>query len=352
MKNLYQKFKILFIAMCVMSLFAIVGCSNASETETVEETTTPTVTEAPEVEETAEPEVVEGATINIAALAGPTGMGLSYLMESAENGETVNEYNFTITSTSDDVGAGLINGSLDVAAVPINLAAVLAGKTENITLLAVNTLGVLYILEEGDSIQSIEDLAGKDLQATGQGSTPEYIIDYILEQNGLSESVNIEYLTEHSELTALVSTGNSPLAMMPEPNVSVAMSKNENVRVALNLTEEWEKISDSQLVQGCIVVRTDFLMENIDAIEIFLDEYAQSVDNVNNNHDEAGELIAKFGIVSDAAVAASAIENCNIVCITGQEMADISADMYEVLFAANPASIGGAIPSEDIYYIG
>lgn len=351
MKKMFNS-KILPIAVLILALMTcFVACSSQDDTQTAEPSAEVTAKVTAEVvpEETAEP--VVKTEISVAALSGPTGMGMSFLMESDENELCLNDYSFTISADPSEVGAALIKGDIDIAAVPINLASTLAYKTENITLIAVNTLGVLYILEDGDTINSIEDLAGRTLEATGQASTPEYMLNYILAQNGLTDDVDVQYLTEHSELTALVSTGNSPLAMMPEPNVSVAMAANPDMRVALDLTEEWSKVSDAELVQGCIVVRSDFLAENEEAVQIFLDEYAVSVDNVNSDTQTAGELISKFGIVASAEIATAAIPNCNIVCITGAEMADMAEAMLEVLFEAEPSSIGGELPDEDFYYV-
>ena len=188
------------------------------------------------------------------------------------------------------------------------------------------------------------------LMATGQASTPEYVLSYVLEQNGLTDSVTVEYLTEHSELAARMASGESKLGMLPEPNVTVVTTKNPDVRVALDLTEEWNKVTGTQLIQGCIIARADFVEENPDAIEIFLDEYAQSVENVNSDHAAAAALISEYGIVESAAIAEKAIDGCNIVCITGDELRQSADAMYQVLFEANPKSIGGAVPDESIYY--
>ncbi|MGI6028881.1 MAG: ABC transporter substrate-binding protein [Candidatus Heteroscillospira sp.] len=343
MKNLYR------IGACILALtmllaLAACGGQTAPESEApVQSSSTPEPTPTPE----STPEPVH---VNVAALKGPTGMGMSFLMSASDKGETANDYSFTLTGAPNEVSGAVINGDVDIAAVPLNLAAVLSAKTGNVKILAVNTLGVLYVLENGDSVQSMADLSGKTIQATGQGSTPEYVLSYLLEQNGLTDSVTVEYLTEHSELAASMASGMSALGMLPEPNVTVVTTKNPDVRVALDLTEEWYNVTGTQLVQGCIVVRSDFAEENPEAVEIFLDEYAESVENVNSDTAAAAELIAQYGIVESAAIAEKAIPNCNIVCITGDELRESADAMFEVLFEANPKSVGGAVPGEEIYY--
>ena len=220
-------------------------------------------------------------------------------------------------------------------------------------LAAVNTLGVLYILENGDSVHSVADLKGKTLYATGQGSTPEYVLNAILEKNGLKvgEDVVIEYKAEHDELATLAASGEVTLAMLPEPNVTAAMAKNENLRIALDLTQQWESLELGTLVQGCIVVRDGFLQENPQAVQTFLTEYAASVDYVNGDPAAAGELVASAGIMPQAALAAKAIPNCNIVCIQGDEMKAMASSTLQVLFDANPKSVGGAMPDDGFYYL-
>ncbi len=336
------------LAVCM--LLSLVGCAGTQQSTgsaaPAEPSSTP-VPATPTPTPTPTPEIVQ---VNVAALKGPTGMGMSALMEAAEQGKTANDYTFTLSGAPDEVSAAVVSGAVDIAAVPINLAAVLSAKTGNVKLLAVNTLGVLYILEKGDSVQSIGDLAGKKLLATGQASTPEYILSYILEKNGLTDSVEVEYLTEHSELAALMASGEAELGMLPQPNVTVVTVKNPEVRVALDLTEEWNAVTGTELVQGCIIVRADFAEAHPEAVEAFLKEYAESVETVNADHAAAAELISKFGIVENAAIAEKAIEKCHIVCLTGDALRQSADAMFRVLFEANPKSVGGALPDESIYY--
>ena len=286
------------------------------------------------------PAETDDYVLKVGALSGPTGMGMAKLINDTKEGGTLaGKYQITIYSSPDEIRAALLSGSLDVAALPVNLAAVINTKTEGkYKVAAVNTLGVLYVLEAGNTINSIADLAGKKLYATGQASTPEYILNYILEKNGL-QNVEVEYKTEHSELAALLISGQVTLGMLPEPMVTNALSKNENLRIALNLTEEWKKVSSGEAVQGCISVSTD-VIEN----------HKASVDFVNGNLDEASQMIADAGIVAAAAVAKKALPNCNIVFIDGDRMVSILNEFYDVLYAANPASVGGKQPDDSLYY--
>ncbi len=295
----------------------------------------------------------ETLTVNVAALKGPTGIGMAQLSSLAEEGKAEYAYNVTYAGSPDEVTGSLISGELDIAAVPVNLAAVLFNKTEGqILTAAVNTLGVLYIVENGDSVQSIGDLAGKKILAAGQGSTPEYILNYILDKNGLSGAVEVEYAAEHAEAVTKLASGEADIIAVPEPFVTTALSKVEGARIALDLTAEWEKISDASLVQGCLVVRKAFADEHPEVLKSFLEEYAASASFAVSSPAEAGALVEKYGIMASAALAEKAIPNCNIVCITGDEMKDMMSEMLGVLFDADPKSVGGALPDDSMYYLG
>ncbi|MCD7804035.1 MAG: ABC transporter substrate-binding protein [Oscillospiraceae bacterium] len=294
-----------------------------------------------------------GTEINIAVLSGPTGIGAVYLMEANDAGETTNSYNFTVSSANDDVVAGLTSGEYDIAAVATNVAANLYNKTDGaIQICALNTYGVLYILENGDSIQSVEDLRGKTIYATGQGANPEYVLDYILTQNGIDpdNDVTIEFM-DSDALVTLMATGEAEICMLPVPAVTSVMIQNSDLRIALDLTEEWNNVTDEgELTMGCIVVRTEFAEENPEAVEAFLEEYAESIENVQENIEHAAELCETYGIVAKSTVALKAIPDCNLCCITGDEIRTTIEPYYTVLYNANASSIGGAIPDEDFYF--
>ena len=295
----------------------------------------------------------EPVDVRVFALKGPTGMGMAQLMEENELGNAKNNYTFTIASSPDEVSAEIIKGNYDIAAVPTNLASVLYNKTEGkIRIAAVNTLGVLYILETGNTISSLADLEGKHIYATGQASTPEYVLDYILKANNIN--CEVTYLTDHSELATLMVSGDAEIGMLPVPNATTVLMQSE-ARIALNVTEEWEKAAalngdDGALYQGCIIINPDFIEAHPDAVEEFLEEYTASVKFINENAETASTYIEKFGIIPKAAIAKAAIPNANIVCITGDEMASGLMGFFEVLYGSNPKSVGGKLPAEDIFY--
>ena len=319
-----------------------------------------------EQETAEETPVVESVTVRVAALKGPTAMGMVKLMSdsdaAAESGEetTGNTYDFTLAASADEVSPGLMQGELDIACVPANLASVLYNRTDGgIVTLAVNTLGVLYIVENGNSVQSMADLAGRTIAASGKGSTPEYALRYLLSENGIDPDtgVTIDWKSEHSECVAALASGAATIAMLPQPFVTVAQTQLPDLRVALDLTEEWDALDNgSALLTGVVVARADFVEEHPAAVEEFLTSYAESVEWVNANTAEAAELIGGYDIV-DAAVAEKALPYCNIVCITGSEMKDMLSGYLQVLFDAAPASVGqdaetgeGGLPGDDFYY--
>lgn len=298
------------------------------------------------------PALAEDAPINVLALKGPTGIGMVQMMD--QNDGT---YAFTLAGAPDEAVAAVASGSADIAAVPTNLAATLYNKTSgNVQLLALNTLGVLHILEAGESIQSVEDLAGRTLYATGQGSTPEYVLNYILSQYGLTDQVTVEYKAEHSELATLAAAGEVDLVMLPEPNVTSVLMNNADFREALDVTELFGQAAEKAgqggtvLSMGCVIVRRDFAEQNPEAVAAFMDAYAASVAFVNADVEAASALVEEQGILPKAAVAARAIPNCHIVFIEGDEMKAQIGPFFQMLYDANPASVGGALPGEDFYY--
>ena len=294
------------------------------------------------------------ANYSIAALKGPTAMGLVKLMKDSESGETTgNEYTFTLAGSADEVTPALLKGELDMACVPANLAAVLYNKTEGeIEVLAVNTLGVLYIVENGESVQSMADLKGKTIVAAGKGSTPEYALRYLLTENGIDpdHDVTIDWKSEHSECVAALASGQASVALLPQPFVTVAQSKIEGLRMALDLNAEWDALDNgSALITGVIVARRAVVEENPDAVKAFLKDYAASVDYVNANTADAAALIGEYGIV-DAAVAEKALPYCNIDSLTGADLLEALPGYLEVLYNASPAAVGGEMPDNSFYF--
>lgn len=285
--------------------------------------------------------------IRIAALKGPTGMGMVKLADK----QNYPNYTVSIEASPDALNPRIISGEVDVAAVPVNLASVLYNKLDgDISVLAVSTLGVLYVVEAGSEVNSVADLAGKTVYATGQGATPEYILNYLLDKNGVAGSVEVNYVGEHAALATMLADGSAEIGMLPEPNVTSTLAGNDNMRIALNLTEEWNKVCSTELVQGVVIVRKSFVNEHPEAIEQFLREYEKSSAFVNENIDEAAKLIVDVGILGNVEIAKKAIPNCNISFSKGEAMHKAVEGMLAVLFEANPKSIGGKLPDKDFYY--
>jgi NitT/TauT family transport system substrate-binding protein len=296
---------------------------------------------------------VESVDIRIGGLRGPTSMGMVSLMESAERGEAFNAYSFTIAGSADELTPKLIKGELDIAAVPANLAAVLYNNTDkSIELLAINTLGVIYIVEKGDAVHSFEDLRGKTIYASGKGSTPEYALRYLLSENGIDpdKDVTLEWKSEHAEVVEMLAKNADGIALMPQPFVTIAQTQIADLRVALDLTQEWDSLENgSTLITGVLAVRREFAEQYPNQIAAFLDEYKQSTEYVNANIAEAAQLIEKFDIFK-AAIAEKAIPYCNISYMDGAQMKLVMQGYLEVLYNQNPKAIGGSLPMDDFYY--
>lgn len=302
----------------------------------------------------------EPTDMRVGALKGPTGMGMVKLMEEQEVGKTApNNYTFSLVAAPDEMSVKLAKGEVDIAAMPANLASVLYQNTEKqISVLAVNTLGVLYIVEHGDSVQSVADLKGKTIYAAGKGTTPEFALRYILEQNNINPDtdVKLEWKTEHAECVAALAQDKNGIALLPQPFVTTAQMKNEDLRIALDLTKEWDALQEgkenpSGMITGVVVARNEFIEQSPEAVDTFLAQYADSVKYVNENTEDAAQLIEKFDVLK-AAVAQKALPYCNIVCITGDEMEQKLSGYLTVLYEQNPKSVGGTMPEEDFYYHG
>ncbi len=295
----------------------------------------------------------EPVTIRLGSLKGPTTMGMVKLLSDNEAGLTAVKYESTVVANATELMPLFLRGELDVLALPVNAGAVLYNKSQaGATLLAVNTLGVLYIVEKGgETVQSVADLKGKTIYATGKSTTPEYALSYLLAENGLdiAADVTMEWKSEASEVVAQISTLDSAVALLPQPFVTVAQTKVEGLRVALDMTAEWANVG-STLITGGLIIRTAFLNEHPEAVKTFLEEYAASTQYVNENVEEAAALVEQYIGVA-AGVAKKAIPACNIVCMTGEEMKAAAEKYLTVLFELNPDAVGGAMPEESFYYL-
>lgn len=300
-----------------------------------------------------QPDVAPENQINVMVMSGPTGVGAAKLMaDSAAAGDAA--YNFTVVAGNDEVAPALAKGEADIACIATNVAANLYNKNGGITVLAANTLGVLYILEKGQTIADVPSLKGKTIYATGQGANPEFVIDHLLTQNGLDpdKDVTIEWMTAQ-EVTAKMVQSTDGVCLLPVPAATALQIKDTGVREALNVSAEWDKISESPLVMGCVVVRNAFMQEHPELVEQFLIDYKNSIDFMKDeaNLSQAAEMVALHGITANAAIAAKAIPQCNLTYLAGDEMRQGIQSYYEVLFTANPASIGGGNPDDDFYFV-
>lgn len=296
----------------------------------------------------------EKTSVRIAGMKGPTTMGMLKLLEDNEAGTTANDYQFTLVNTPDEVTGSIIKGEYDIAAIPANLASVLYNKTEGkVQMAAVNVLNVLYIVEKGDSIQSVDDLKGKTILSTGQGATPDATLSYVLSQNGLSDSVTVDFKSEANEVAALMASGQAFVALLPQPFVTTLLAQDESIRVALDMSQLWSDIpasGESQITTGCVIVQAQFAQEHPEAVEAFLEEYAQSIAYSQENLPEAAALCEKYGIIPKAAAAEKAIPQCGLTYLDGQEMKSAVQGYLEVLMEQNPQTVGGKLPDEGFFY--
>ena len=347
------KFKRILAVFTAMALaVSVAGCGASSSSET-QATPAPVATEESAPAET--PETADSAALRVAGLKGPTTMGLVNLIDDVDKGESDLDIDFTMYGAADEIVPLLVKGELDAAAIPANLAATLYQKTEGaVQVAAINTLGVLYIVENSDTeYQSIADLKGKTILTTGKGTTPEYVLRYVLSENGLDPDtdVTIEYFSESTEVVAqMTARGEGTIAMLPQPFVTSALSQVEGLSVKFDMTEEWEKVAGSQLVTGVLVARTDAIEADPEAFDAFLTAYQASTEAANSDLEGTAALCESYGIVAKAALAQKALPECNIVFVTGSEMCTALETYFQVLYDADPTSVGGALPDDGFYY--
>ena len=299
----------------------------------------------------------EPTSVRIGSLKGPTSIGLVELMERAEYDETENNYTFTMEVAADTLLTQMVQKELDIALVPANVASVLYNKTEGqIVVIDINTLGVLYMVTGDESITDIQDLKGKTIYLTGKGTTPDYVLQYVLEENGISlNDVTVEYKSEATEVAAVLKTDATAIGLLPQPFVTAAMVQNENLKIAFDMNEEWNELQGedgSMMVTGVTVVRKEFLEENEEAVISFLQDHKNSAEYVNNNIEAAATLVVKTGIIEKEPIAQKAIPNCNITFIDGEEMQKALSGYLSVLYEKDAKAVGGTLPGEDFYYLG
>ena len=307
----------------------------------------------PEQPETQEEQTA--AEINLYVLSGPTGIGAMNLWAASDAGETKNTYHITMPGANDEVVAALSKGDADIAAVATNLAATLYNKTDGgVTVLAVNTLGVLSLLSNGQEAATVSELKGKTIYAPGQGANPEYILRYVLSGNGLDpdKDVTLRFVGEGSELLTVWQSDPEAVILAPQPVATSILMQNENAKTLFDMTEEWDKIAggDSTLMMGCVIVRNEFLQANPGAVELFLQEYAASIEKAQSDVEGTADLCQQYGLIPKAALAQKAIPSCGLTFVTGAEMKTGLSGYLQVMFDANPKSVGGALPGDGFYY--
>lgn len=294
-------------------------------------------------------------TVRVGGLKGPTSIGLLALKDDASNGKTSLNYEFTMETQADVITTALVKGELDIALIPANVASVLYNKTEGkIQVIDINTLGVLYMVSADTAIKSFDDLKGKTIYLTGMGTTPDYVLQYVLKNNGVLEDVTLEYKSEATEVAAVLAENPSAVGLLPQPFVTVACSKNEALSVIMDMQEQWEILANDsgvKLVTGVTVVRSDFLVENEAAVLEFIKEHNASAKEATDNLERVAGLSVESGIIGAEGIAKKAIPNCNITCIYGDEMKTALEGYLNVLYDSNPASVGGKLPDEAFYFI-
>lgn len=355
-----------FLLAAAIGVSMLTGCSGktaettAAQTPEAAVTTASETTAAPEASaaETTAAETADGdIVIRVAGLKGPTTMGLVKLIDDASNGTAKNDYEFTMVTAADELTALVAGGKVDIALLPANVASVLYNKTQgNVTVIDINTLGVLYLVSGDTSITSIDQLKGRTVYLPGKGTTPEYSLRYVLSAAGLSEEdVTLEFKSEAAEVASVLAEDPNAVGLLPQPFVTAAMAQNDKLAMIMDLADVWDSFqsedSGCRLVTGVTIVNKAFLEEHGDLVDTFLTEHEASIQFTETDADTAAELIVAQGIVAKAPLAKKALPYCNIKFVSDEEMKEALSGYLNVLFEQNPASVGGALPDDAFYYI-
>lgn len=299
----------------------------------------------------------EKVTVKVGALKGATTLGLLPLEDKAANGEAGENYEFSMMTAADELLPMMIKGELDIALLPSNVASILYQKTNGgVTVIDINTLGVLYMVSGDSSITGVEDLEGRTIYLTGKGTTPDYVLHYILSGNGMDadSDCTLEYKSEATEAAALLAENPDAIGLLPQPFVTAACAQNDALSVILDMNAEWEKLQGedgSRLVTGVTVVRNEFLQEHENAVVTFMEEHEASAQSMNSDVENGAKLAVASEIIAKEPIALKAIPKCNITYIDGADMKQALSGYLEVLYEQNPESIGGALPGDDFYYV-
>ena len=330
--------KLLAILLTMALVFALVGCSDTDTTSTPNVST--------------DSEAYTAVDMSVAYMTGPTGIGMAKLNADSDAKLTANNYTFTVATAAPDITGKFLKGEINIASVPTNVAANLYNKSNGkVRMLAVNTNGVLSILEKGNTIKSVADLKGKTIYSTGKGQNPEYILNYILNKNGINPATDVTInFVSSDDLKAKLISGEAEIAMAPEPLATAVMVQNKQLNRALSINDEWSKVSDTELMMGCVIALDSYVEANPKAVEKFLEEYEASIKFATTNIDETATYCEKYGIAPKAAIAKKSIPICNLCYVTGTDMKTNVNGYYSVLFDADPTSIGGKLPADDLYY--
>lgn len=330
--------KLLAFLLTLTLVFALVGCSDTDTTSTPNVST--------------DSEAYTAVDMSVAYMTGPTGIGMAKLNADSDAKLTANNYTFTVAAAAPDITGKFLNGEINIASVPTNVAANLYNKSNGkVRMLAVNTNGVLSILEKGNTIKSVADLKGKTIYSTGKGQNPEYILNYILNKNGINPATDVTInFVSSDDLKAKLISGEAEIAMAPEPLATAVMVQNKQLNRVLSINDEWSKVSDTELMMGCVIALDSYVEANPKAVEKFLEEYEASIKFATTNIDETATYCEKYGIAPKAAIAKKSIPICNLCYVTGTDMKTNVNGYYSVLFDADPTSIGGKLPADDLYY--
>lgn len=349
---------VLSFILSLITLFTAVGCNN-----------TPT----PSTEQGAMP-----TSVKIIMPDGAPALSLSYLYQNAtkkeDGGATVlTETGFLgegVTTTYSLAAETALASSMaakkaDIALMPTNAAATIFNKGADVKILTVNVHGLLYMLGNAP-VADLNELKGKVVYSIGEGGTPDYVFKYVLDAAGIAyekgvepvaDKVVISYVEGGPALIPLLKTGKAEYGIIGEPAATNATKATGKV-VALDLQQEWKKATlkvegaEYALPQASVVISGELAKNYPAFVTAFLAKLQEANAWLPQNIAAAQTAMQNLGSTTaqSTTFTAELIARCNLNAVPVCEIrSDVNA-YFNALYTFKPATVGGKLPAEDLFY--
>lgn len=291
------------------------------------------------------------SSFTVASISGPAALGFVKAMEPGINpqvrlGDTVQ---YTFEADEEAMYAQLLEGKADMAVVPAETAAKLYREGAGYQLAAVNTGGYLYLLSADESINAVSDLRGKAVTIVGEGSAADVVFRHLLTQAGIDPDNDLTLTYAESAETAMENVTNSGLILLSEPWVTDLLDENNDFSIALDIREEWMRANGEGVPLTCLIVKKEIPVDRAEEWDLFVADYQDSIEWINNNPAETAELLDKHEIGITKEQAEGVISRSNLEYLDATKAKSAVEKYLNLFLEANPDAIGGSMPDTEFY---